>query len=70
MLFLQFLPLDKLICKWEFAIQKDLDVHYLLSENILTLQQVASNLSFVKELNTRLETFCILEREKKNKLDL
>lgn len=42
-----FLPLDKLICKWEFSIQENLDIHYLLSENILTLQQVASDLSFI-----------------------
>lgn len=42
-----FVPLDKLICKGEFPIQKNLDVHHLLSEDILTLQKVASNLSFI-----------------------
>lgn len=57
-----FVPLDKLICKGEFSIQKNLDVHHLLSDDILTLEKVAGNLSFMLELNTRLKTFCILSR--------
>lgn len=44
---MHFVPLDKLICEGEFPIQKNLDVHHLLSEDVLTLQKVAGNLSFI-----------------------
>lgn len=60
-----FVPLDKLICKGEFPIQENLEVHHLLPEDVLTFQKVTRDLSLIEELNTRLETFCILRREEK-----
>lgn len=40
-------PLHELICEGEFPIQENLDVHHLLSEDVLALQKVAGDLGFM-----------------------
>ena len=55
-------PLDELIGEGELPVQEHLDVHHLLSERVLTLQEVAGDLSLVLELDARLQAFSVLRR--------
>ena len=55
-------PLDELIGEGELPVQEHLDVHHLLSERVLTLQEVAGDLGLVLELDARLQAFSVLRR--------
>lgn len=58
--------MDKLVSEVELPVQKDLDVHHLLPEQRLTLQQVARDLRLVLELDPRLQALGVLTDKQGN----